>query len=181
MIYRSHYIYSESREDLHGQPLITFSRAPPSRYRPSTPDGRLSSEICHIRALSKRKINTSPFSFSYPRWFLNFCTFVNSQTHEQNDMNITNANVFVPYKLLQVPPPLSLGRTGDALHRSFHPKFRRQRRRWVTTCQHVLSGGSFKHTHTHTPHQVSFFPMLICTLIKLTSASLKKYFTVKRI
>ena len=90
-------------KDLHGQPLIPFSRAAHNCHSPCAQDGRLSSEMCHIRALSKCKINTFPFSLSYPRCFLNFCTFVNSQKQQQNDMNITNANVFVSNKLLQFP------------------------------------------------------------------------------
>lgn len=90
-------------QDVHGQPLITFSREPHDCHSPLKQDERLSSEICQIRVSWKYKINTFPFSLSYPRWFLNFCTFVNSQKHEQNDMNITNANFFVPNKLLYLP------------------------------------------------------------------------------
>lgn len=72
-------------------------------------------------------------------------------------MNIANANVFAPNKRLQFPPPLSLGRGGNALHRSFHPKFQRQRGKGVSQHSDMFGQEDLLNRHIHTPHPVSFF------------------------
>lgn len=98
MTYCSQLLYSVLMRELPYQPLSTSGQSPPNCSSPSVQDTRLSSEICHIRASLACQINTFSFSFFYPGWVLNCCTFVNSQKHEQNDRRITNANVFVANK-----------------------------------------------------------------------------------
>lgn len=145
---------------------------PPNRSSPSIQDRRLTSETCHIRASLACNIDTFLFSFFYPGRVLNRCAFVNSQRHEQNDRGVTNANVFIankPCRFLSSVSgkglckiTLSLGARAEGLLATQSP-------REATALK-----------HTQTPLRV-FFPKLICTSLKLTSASPKKYFAVKRI